>query len=308
MATGLDLPGEYPGENYIFCSTIIPTINRSTLSRAVLSVLDQTFDAANLEVIVVNDSGCPLPDSDWRHCDRVRVIDTNRRERSVARNTGAAIARGKYLHFLDDDDYLLQGAMDAFWALDQVRSAVWLYGSYQTVDNDGALVEEIHPGRNGNIFAVLVSGDGIPLQVSLIQAKAFFAAGAFDPTITGVEDRDLGRRLAMLGDIAFTPCVVAKIRIGEQGSTTIWARLAEDDRWGREKALMAQNSFARLRASANSSYWHGRVSRAYFASAVWNLKRRNLLTAVSRSFAGLTFAGSNVVKREFWQGLKEKIR
>jgi hypothetical protein len=104
------------------------------------------------------------------------------------------------------------------------------------------LVEEIHPARTGNIFALLVSGDGIPLQVSLIQAKAFFAAGAFDPTIIGVEDRDVGRRLALLGDIAYTPYVVAKIRIGEQGSTTTWARLAEDDRWGREKALMAQNS------------------------------------------------------------------
>jgi glycosyltransferase involved in cell wall biosynthesis len=308
MMNELGLPGDYLGEHTYFCSTIIPTINRSTLSRAVWSILDQSFSAANLEVIVVNDSGRPLPEMDWQHRDEVRVIDTNRCERSVARNTGAAIARGKYLHFLDDDDYLLPGAMDAFWVLDQRNCAVWLYGSYQTVDNNGVLVEEFHPGIDGNIFALLVSGEGIPLQVSLIRTKAFFAAGAFDPTITGVEDRDFGRRLALLGEIAFTPQVVAKIRIGEQGSTTIWARLAEDDRWGREKALMAQNSFARLRASANSSYWHGRVSRAYFASAIWNLKRKNLLTAVSRGFAGLAFVGGDVVDREFWQGLKEKIK
>jgi glycosyltransferase involved in cell wall biosynthesis len=83
-----------------FCSTIIPTINRSTLSRAVYSVLDQAFTGADFEVIVVNDSGQPLPDMDWQHSERVRVITTQRRERSVARNTGAAIARGKYLHFL----------------------------------------------------------------------------------------------------------------------------------------------------------------------------------------------------------------
>ena len=74
----------------MFSSTIIPTINRSTLSRAVQSVLDQQFTQDEFEVIVVNDSGNPLPDMPWMHSLRVRVIETNRRERSVARNTGAA--------------------------------------------------------------------------------------------------------------------------------------------------------------------------------------------------------------------------
>jgi len=149
----------------VFCSTIIPTVNRPTLPRAVYSVLGQAFSAADFEVIVVNDSGQPMPDTDWQHSERVRVIDTNRRERSVARNTGAAIARGKYLHFLDDDDWLLPGALEAFWRLDkEANDASWLYGSYQTVDNDGNLIEEFHPGITGNIFALLVAGEGIPFN------------------------------------------------------------------------------------------------------------------------------------------------
>ena len=101
----------------MFCSTVIPTIGRSTLSRAVCSVLQQSFTADEFEVIVVNDSGSPLPDADWQHSDHVRVLHTNRRERSVARNTGAAIAEGRYLHFLDDDDWLLPGALKTFWDL-----------------------------------------------------------------------------------------------------------------------------------------------------------------------------------------------
>ena len=60
-----------------------------------------------------------LPDMDWQHSEQVRVLNTNRRERSVARNTGAAVAKGKYLHFLDDDDILLPGALEAFWSLDE---------------------------------------------------------------------------------------------------------------------------------------------------------------------------------------------
>lgn len=289
----------------VFCSTIIPTINRSTLSRAVQSVLDQSSQEFGLEVIVVNDSGQPLPDAGWQHCDQVRVINTNRRERSVARNTGAAIAHGKYLHFLDDDDWILPDAIKTLRALDQISDAVWLYGSYQTVDNEGNIIQKIHPERKGNIFALLVAGHGIPLQASLIEAKAFFAAGGFDSMITGVEDRDLGRRLALIGDIAYSPHVVASIRVGEQGSTTDWGRLAEDDRWGREKALSTPSSFTRLRASAFSDYWRGRVSRAYFASSVWNLKRLNILTAVSRGIAGLVFAGSHAIRPNFWLGLRE---
>lgn len=293
-----------------FCSTIIPTIGRSTLSRAVYSVLDQTFSAADFEVIVVNDSGQLLPAMDWQQCDRVRIINTNRCERSVARNTGAAIAKGKYLHFLDDDDLILPRALDAFWMLAQTNDVAWLYGSYQSVDNDGNLLVEFHPGLEGNIFACLVCGEGIPLQASLINANYFHTAGAFDPNpvITGVEDRDLGRRIALKGDVAYTPAVVAKIRIGQAGSTTNWAKIATGDRWGREKALSVQIAFARLQASANSSYWQGRVSRAYFASMIWNLKRKNISIAINRALAGLAFTDRQMFSTHFWHGLRTKIK
>jgi glycosyltransferase involved in cell wall biosynthesis len=292
----------------MFCSTVIPTIGRSTLSRAVYSVLDQVFGADDFEVIVVNDSGQTLPEMDWQHSGRVRVVDTNRRERSVARNTGAAIARGKYLHFLDDDDVFLPGALDAFWDLDQSSDAVWLYGSYQSVDNEGHLINEFHPDVSGNVFALLVAGESIPFQASLLQTERFFAVGAYDPQITGVEDRDLGRRMALSGTVARASAVVAQIRVGEQGSTTDWSTLAEGDRWGREKALSELGAFARLRASATSSYLHGRVSRAYFASMGWNLRRRNMFTAASRLTSGVVFAGCHLLSTEFWRGLRTRIR
>ncbi len=90
----------------MFCSTIIPTVGRDSLARAVNSVLDQDFAREDFEVIVVNDTGEPLPDADWQHSDRVTLVTNYRHERSVARNTGAAMAAGRYLHFLDDDDWM----------------------------------------------------------------------------------------------------------------------------------------------------------------------------------------------------------
>src|SRR5215467_1378107 len=103
----------------MFCSTIIPTVGRRSLARAVSSVLSQTFDKDDFEVIVVNDSGSPLIKAEWQSSPRVSIVNTNRRERSVARNTGAALAKGKYLHFLDDDDWLFPEALTHFWQLSQ---------------------------------------------------------------------------------------------------------------------------------------------------------------------------------------------
>jgi glycosyltransferase involved in cell wall biosynthesis len=289
----------------IFCSTIIPTVNRSTLSRAVHSVLDQSFNSAGSEVIVVNDSGNPLSEAEWQCSDYVRIINTNHRERSVARNTGAAVAYGKYLHFLDDDDWLLPGALNAFWSLSQECEADWLLGGWRTVDNAGKLVEEFTPPLKGNIFALLVAGEGLPFQASLLSTEKFYKAGAFDPTIIGAEDRDLGRRIALFGEIAYTSTVTAEIRIGQQGSTTNWGILAEDDRWGREKALCAPNAFRRLHSSARSNYWRGRVTRAYAGSMAWNLEHKNWLIALSRLLAGVSFSGVAVFNQDYWKGIRQ---
>lgn len=298
----------------IFCSTIIPTVGRKSLTQAVCSVLDQGSECATVEVIVVNDSGQPLPPMAWQQSPQVQILQTNRRERCVARNAGAAIAQGKYLHFLDDDDLLLPGALDTFWRLDQEMATlddlVWLYGAYQNVDNEGNVIQEICPGIHGNIFNYLVASEGIPLQASLVNARYFHTVGAFDPSpaVLGVEDRDVGRRLALIGSVAYTATFVARIRIGQLGSTTDWSRIAEGDRWGREKALIARGAYQRLLAAATSGYWHGRVSRAYFASMVWNLQRKNLLIATSRALAGCTFAGRHPLSASFWRGLRTKIQ
>lgn len=294
----------------MFCSTIIPTINRPTLSRAVCSVLEQDFREDGFEVIVANDSGKPLPDMDWQHAPNVRVIETHGRERCVARNTGAGVAAGRYLHFLDDDDILLPGAIRAFWDNSRANDAAWLYGYWQTVDNAGKVVDEFRPELDGNIFALLVAGEGLPLQASLLRAEDFFAAGGFDsrPAFLGVEDRDLGRRLALQGAISFVPAIVAQVRIGLCGSTTNWSALAESDRRGREKALGAVGAFSRLRSSAQTGYWRGRLCRAFAGSILWNLHRMNLLTVANRTTSGLLLTGTSMLSSGFWRGLRTRIQ
>lgn len=86
-------------------SVVIPTFNRASLiSRAVGSVLAQTFAA--LELIVVDDGSTDNTLEQLRQFDdsRLRVIEQPNRGRSTARNVGAAAATGDYLLFLDSDD------------------------------------------------------------------------------------------------------------------------------------------------------------------------------------------------------------
>ena len=102
-------------------SVVIPTYGTpDTLARAVLSALGQ--EDARVEVIVVDDND---PASAGRRATeavmgrfsaegRMRYLrhEANRGG-SCARNTGAQVARGRYLCFLDDDDVMLPGRVRA---------------------------------------------------------------------------------------------------------------------------------------------------------------------------------------------------
>lgn len=292
----------------VFCSTIIPTIGRQTLARAVESVLVQAIDE-DFEIIVVNDSGKPLALEEWRRSARVRVIATERQERSIARNAGAALATGRYLHFLDDDDALLPGALEAFRELSRQTDADWLYGGYRTVDDGGQLIEEIVPWVEGNVFAKLVARESIPLQASLIQRPAFVAAGGFDPAFVTTEDQHLGRTLALTGAVAFTPVVVAQIRIGRAGGSTNWSLYSRLDRLSFERFADDPASLARIESSAGlDAYWYGRLARVYLASFLRNLAQGVVPAAARRLPSILSFSGRRVASRDYWRGLRHVSR
>lgn len=293
----------------IFFSYIIPTIGRSSLDIAVESVLTQQFPWADFEVIVVNDSGLPLPEANWHASRQVRIINTNKCERSFARNSGAAVAQGRYLAFLDDDDWILPGALEAFWNLiDQHSNAVWIYGGIRIVDEQGRVLAEISSQLNGDCFSQIMGGAWAPIQASLIQARAFFEIGGFSPFICGTEDEDLCRRAAYYGEFASTPQVVACLFRGQTWKTsTNYSRAPLDTKYSRDIVLTKPGAFQRLRKSAKSSYWHGRILRVYLSTVAWNLKKKRFFTALSRIFYSCAYLGLSLKEffsREYQAGLK----
>jgi len=286
---------------------VIPTIGRPSLDRAVQSALDQQFHGRDgFEIIVVNDSGNTLPAADWQKAGRVTIIETNQRERSVARNVGASTAKGRYLQFLDDDDCIAPNALQTFWELARDNNAAWLYGTSQLVDRQHTPLIRLTHNLRGNAFLPAMAGEWIPLQASLIKSEIFFEVGGFNPLLVGPEDIDLLRRITLHYDIAETPALVAYIVMGELGSTTDYETHPIASRWAREQILDSPGAFSRLRGNAGISLWHGRLSRIYLTSTIWNLQNKRPLTALSRAFSSLRtlfITPSDLFSTSFWTAL-----
>lgn len=92
-------------------SIIVPVYNvEKYLKKCVDSILNQTF--RDFELILVDDGS---PDNSGAICDqyakedtRVRVIHKENGGLSSARNAGIEDAKGKYLGFVDSDDYIAE--------------------------------------------------------------------------------------------------------------------------------------------------------------------------------------------------------
>jgi glycosyltransferase involved in cell wall biosynthesis len=242
----------------LFCSAIIATIGRQSLSHTVESVLQQSLPNRSFEVIVINDSGKPLPKADWQAWRNVQIISTHQRERSAARNTGAAIAKGKYLHFLDDDDWLAPGAYQSLFELSQTTNAKWLYGMTQLLDRRGRPTIQLRHGLKGNCFVQAMAGEWIPLQASLIERTAFLGIGGFNPLLSGPEDIDLLRRVLRTEDVCETPKIVAYVMMGGEGAPPIMLSTLRQA-GGRVVLLDLPNVHYRMLSSAANPFWRGRM-------------------------------------------------
>jgi glycosyltransferase involved in cell wall biosynthesis len=292
----------------MFLTTIIPTIGRKALQRAVHSVLEQDFPRDEHEIIVINDSGSQLPEASWQDLPNIRVINTNRVERCFARNVGAALARGRYLHFLDDDDWLLPGALEAFRQLsNSFQSSAWLYGGTVLFDREDKPVIHLIHDLAPNCFTQLMAGEWIPLQSSLISQDCFHSIGGFNPLIPGAEDIDLARRMALSFDFYVTDKLVAGVGMGPVGSTTNRGKARLDARQARELILHEPGVYGRLWNSAANEFWRGRIVRLYLTSSYWNLSQARVFTTVSRTFHGLwalLCSFSSLFTGDFWRAVR----
>ena len=90
-------------------SIIVPVYNvKPYIDKCITSILDQSFK--DFELILVDDGSTDgsgeMCDAFLKHDVQIKVIHQKNQGLSGARNTGIRIAKGKYLAFVDSDDWL----------------------------------------------------------------------------------------------------------------------------------------------------------------------------------------------------------
>ncbi len=122
-------------------SVIIPVYNvEKYISRCLDSVLEQTIQ--NFEVIVVNDAtsdgSAEIAEKYASRDGRIKVIHNDKnRGLMMTRKIGFENSKGKYVTFLDSDDYLPTNALELLVDAAELYSADFVCGNRDTVFDDG---------------------------------------------------------------------------------------------------------------------------------------------------------------------------
>ena len=118
-------------------SIIVPVYGvEKYLDRCITSIVNQTYK--ELEIILVDDGSldkCPQMCDEWAKKDqRIRVIHKENGGLSDARNAGLQIAKGKYIGFVDSDDYIAPDMYECLLGKIEESKADLAICNYEMVD------------------------------------------------------------------------------------------------------------------------------------------------------------------------------
>ena len=127
-------------------SIIVPIYNvEKYLKKCIESILSQTFK--EYELILVNDGS---PDSCLSICkeyekkdDRIIVVDKENGGLSSARNAGINIAKGKYLGFVDSDDWIEKSMYESLITIAEKYDADIVHCEYvESIDENKKILQD----------------------------------------------------------------------------------------------------------------------------------------------------------------------
>ena len=108
-------------------SVIVPVYNvEDYLKRCLDSLISQTIDKKEMEVILIDDGSTDnspaLCDEYAQKYDYIKVFHVENKGVSNARNFGIDKAQGKYIMYLDSDDYLSKNSVKGLKILSVVST------------------------------------------------------------------------------------------------------------------------------------------------------------------------------------------
>lgn len=201
-------------ERSALVSIVIPAFNAARfIPETIRSVLAQTH--RNLEVIAVDDGSTDDTRDVLRtFCamdDRIRLIEQANAGVSAARNAGARLARGTFIGFLDADDTMPPGAVEAIvlrFASDDSFGLV--QSDHKTMDVDSVKGDVIYsfPKEGWVLDDLLLLAEGTSIFCVgswLVKREIFQQSGGFDPQLSNGADHEFYFRIGKLCKIGRVP-------------------------------------------------------------------------------------------------------
>ena len=146
-------------------SIIVPIYNvENYLERCIKSLLKQDLDLSEYEIIMVNDGSTDgslnVAQELCKLGDNIRLFNRVNRGAAAARNAGIESASGKYLMFVDSDDYLMPNVLRRLIAFSEEQDLDVCEARMNVMKEDGTFYEGlIQPFKSTEIvtgeFALL---------------------------------------------------------------------------------------------------------------------------------------------------------
>ncbi|HVC33964.1 MAG TPA: glycosyltransferase [Chloroflexota bacterium] len=220
----------------MYCSVVIPARNAAqTIAECVLSALSQSAPRESYEVVVVDDGSTDATAAIARS-HGVRVIPQPPLGMAAARNTGARVARGEVVLFLDAD---CVPALD--WVAQMVApfrdaSVAGVKGTYLT--HQTGLLPRLIQVEYEDKYRRLAEDSAIDFVDGYstgYRRSVLLGVGGFDPSLGAAEEVDLSYRLATSGQrLVFAP----KARVHHNHGGTVRRYVARKLRFGLWRSLV----------------------------------------------------------------------
>lgn len=139
-----------------FFSIVLPIYNvEKYLNRCIESIEHQNF--SDYEIILVDDGSedkCYELCENWRKKDvRIKVIHKENAGLGFARNTGLEAATGKYIFFIDSDDYILPYTLKNIYKRIKEEKIDAVFFGFNRIDKNGKCVFKLKPSPEKTYYS-----------------------------------------------------------------------------------------------------------------------------------------------------------
>jgi glycosyltransferase involved in cell wall biosynthesis len=281
-------------------SVVIPCFNQGAfLAEAIDSALAQ--DIGCKEIVVIDDGSTDETRAVLARYPELLVLERPHAGVAAARNAGLAASSGAYVVFLDADDRLVPGALDAtLQVLEADPACAFAAGHHRRIDAQGQpLPDPAPPVAAADLYELLLRGNCLHTATVMYRRGPLVQAGGFDPALEVCEDWELYLRLARRLPARLHGRIVAEYR--RYGAQTTARRLELLLKSGLA-VLRAQRPLlvdARERAAwrAGARFWREHYGDLLLAAIRVDLREHRFAQAARRATALACHAPAHTGRR-----------